>query len=167
MGMRDLIPWRRRGRNRTLLPLGGEHPFAALHRELDRLFEDFFVGRDWWPPAPLGGRVFSPSVDVRESDKEVRVSAELPGLDEKDLEVELSDEGLTIRGEKKHEQEDRGEGYYKAERSYGAFEWFIDLPCAVDGEKAAAEFKNGVLTVALPKLAEEAGSRKKIEIKRG
>jgi len=95
------------------------------------------------------------------------VTAELPGLEEEDVEVELSDEGLTIRGEKKQEQEERGEGYYRAERTYGAFQRFIDLPCEVDGEKAEAEFRNGILTVILPKRPEEQGNRKKIQIKRG
>ena len=165
MAVRDLIPWR--SRNRTLLPRRWESPFEEFHRAFDRLFEDFFGDRDWWPLGPVAERAFTPRVDVREKDKEVVVTAELPGLEEKDVEVELTDEGLTIRGEKKQEQEERGEGYYRAERTYGAFQRFIDLPCEVDGEKAEAEFRNGVLTVTLPKLPEEQGNRKKIQIKRG
>ena len=165
MPVRDLIPWR--SRNRSLVPRRYESPFEAFHRAFDRLFEDFFGDRDWWPLAPVAERTFTPRVDVREKDKEVVVTAELPGLEEKDVEVELTDEGLTIRGEKKQEHEERGEGYYRAERTYGAFQRFIDLPCQVDGEKAEAEFRNGVLTVTLPKLPEEQGNRKKIQIKRG
>jgi len=165
MAVRDLIPWR--SRNRSLLPRRYESPFEAFHRAFDRLFEDFFGDRDWWPLAPVAEGTFAPRVDVREKDKEVVVTAELPGLEEEDVEVELSDEGLTIRGEKKQEQEERGEGYYRAERTYGAFQRFIDLPCEVDGEKAEAEFRNGILTVILPKRPEEQGNRKKIQIKRG
>ncbi len=164
MAIRDLIPWRRR---EEMLPARWESPFAALHREMDRLFEDFFGEREFWPLWPRRGAGFVPSVDVQETDKEFRVVADLPGLDEKDVQVDLTDDGLSIRGEKKSDREEKREGYYRAERSYGSFERFIPLPGPVQGDKASAEFKNGVLTVTLPKPPEAQAKRKRIEVKRG
>jgi HSP20 family protein len=166
MAIRDLIP--RRRREGAVEPTRGEHPISALHREMNRLFQDFFGDWDIWPLERLRGRAgaFTPSVDVRESDKDIRVWVDLPGLSEDDIDVELTDDGLTIRGEKKSEQEERGEGVHRVERSYGSFERFVALPTAVEGEKATAEFKNGVLTITLPKPPEVEAKRKKIEIKR-
>jgi len=164
MAIRDLIPWRRG--DRGLVREGQEHPLSSLHREMNRLFDDFFHG--WGSPLarPFGrGGDFVPSVDVRETDKEIVVTAELPGLGEKDIEVELTDDGLSIRGEKKSETEEERRGYYRSERSYGSFQRFIPIPVGVQEEKASAEFHNGVLTVSLPKVAEEQAKRKKIDIK--
>jgi len=167
MDIRDLIPWRRE--DRPAAPGRPQHPLAALHREMDRLFEDFFRGDTPWPLSHLRGTggAFSPSVDVRETDAELVVSAELPGIDEKDLEIDLGDDGLTIRGEKKEEHEERKEGLYRAERSYGSFQRFVPLPTAIVADKATAEFKNGVLTITLPKPPDAQPKRRKIEIKRG
>ncbi|MBM4041393.1 MAG: Hsp20/alpha crystallin family protein [Planctomycetes bacterium] len=166
MAIRDLVPWRRR---ESALPAREEGLLAPLHREMDRLFDDFFGGRGFWPSLWEGFRpgAFVPSVDVQETDKEVRVLADLPGLDEKDVQVELTEDGLSIRGEKKSEREEKRKGYHRTERSYGSFERFIPLPGPVEGDKAKAEFKNGVLTVTLPKPPEAQASRKRIEIKRG
>ena len=108
---------------------------------------------------------FSPSVDVRETDKEIVVSAEIPGMEEKDIQVELAADGLTIRGEKRTETEDKKEGYVRKETSYGSFHRFIPLPAEVQAAKASAELKKGVLTVTLPKTPEAKAKRKKIEIK--
>lgn len=165
MGIRDLVPWRRRG---PALPAREEAPLLSAWRDFDRVLEDFFGGRGLWPLSPeVGRRTFVPSVDVRETDKEIVVSADLPGLDEKDIRVELIGDGLTISGEKKSEHEESGRGFYRAERSYGSFERFIPLPVGVEAEKATAEFKNGVLTVTLPKPPEAQASRKQIAVKRG
>jgi HSP20 family protein len=140
-----------------------------LTRELDRMFEDFFGGRSFWPFSlePSRSSAFVPSVDVQESDKEIRVLADLPGLDEKDVQVDLTDEGLSIRGEKKSEHKESDGGYSRWERSYGSFERFIPLPGSVEGNKVVAEFKNGVLTVTLPKPPEAQSSHRRIEVKRG
>ena len=164
MPIRDLIPWRHG--ERGLVREGEEHPLAGLHREMNQLFEDFFRGLDLPLArsfAHLGG--FVPSVDVRETDKQVIVSAELPGMDEKDIHVELADDGLTIRGEKKTETEEDAEGLHRHERTYGSFQRLVAIPVQVQEAKATAKFKNGVLTVTLPKAPEAQAKRKRIQIK--
>jgi HSP20 family protein len=103
-------------------------------------------------------------VDVSETDKEVKVSAELPGMDEKDIHVEMDDDAITIRGERREEKEDQGRNWYSREQSYGAFHRVIALPASVDGAKAVAKFKKGVLTVTVPKRREEQTKRKTIKI---
>src|SRR5512136_428381 len=115
-----LLPTVRR-RSDSPLRRAEEHPFFSLQREMNRLFDDIFQGFDL---PSVGGKsfgTFSPSVDVREDEKEVIVKAELPGIDEKDIEVSLTDDGLTIKGEKKDEKEEKGKGYWHRETSYGAF----------------------------------------------
>jgi len=164
MPIRDLIPWRREGRG--LVRGGEEHPLSGLHREMNRLFEDFVRGWDL-PLARSLGRLdtFVPSVDVRETDKAVVVSAELPGMDENDIKVELADDGLTISGEKKTETDEEHEGISRHERTYGSFQRFVAIPVQVQEAKTTAEFRNGVLTVTLPKAPEAQAKRKKIQIK--
>ena len=149
MAMKELIPWNR-GRELTRR---GEEPntFVALHREVNRLFDDVFRGFDL---RPFGlDRFFDraigwPNVEVSENDKEVRVTAEVPGLEEKDIEVELADGTLVIKGEKKTEIEEKDRLF--SERYYGRFERRIPVE-QVDEDKVSAAFKNGVLTVTLPK----------------
>jgi HSP20 family protein len=169
----------------TKLPVtkkAGEAPFAAdtwrpfesLRREVDRLFEDF-GSDDFWrrPLRSLAGfernlaqkLVASPAVDVTESDKAYEITAELPGLDEKNIEVNVANGGLTIRGEKKEEKEEKQKDYYVSERRYGSFERYFSLPEGVDADKIQASFKNGVLKVTLPKTAEAQKPAKKIEVK--
>ncbi len=136
----------RSGRDRDL-PARRE-PFEAFQREMNRLFEDFW--RDPWIPSRLGGEAeFWPRMDVEETDGEVRVTAELPGLEEKDFELTLEGDRLTIRGEKRAEREDRRRGWQEC--SYGSFERTLVLPCEVEAEKASAEYEQGVLRVRLPK----------------
>lgn len=108
---------------------------------------------------------FVPAVNISESDNEYRVTAELPGMDENDVEVSLSRGSLLIRGEKKAENEDRGQGYYRMERSYGTFQRAIPLPQEVDAEKVDATFKKGLLTITLPKLPAEQTGARRISIK--
>jgi HSP20 family protein len=150
LNMRELIPWTR-GREVT----SGrrvEHPLVAFQREMDRLFEDFWRGFDlplFGRPERIAGSV-SPRIDISEKDNEVVVTAELPGLDEKDVEVTLTDNVLSIRGEKKVEKEEKERGYTYTERSYGSFERRIPLDVEVLSDKVSAAFKNGVLTVTLP-----------------
>jgi len=144
-------------------------PFREFQRQINRLFDDFFsdfaLAPRWWGGerelAPVG---FTPRVDVCETDKEVRVSAELPGMDEKDITVELDDAAVTIRGERKEESEDKGKNWYRREQSYGSFYRMIPLPASVDGEKATAKFKKGVLAITLPKREEDRSKRKSIKI---
>ncbi len=117
---------------------------------------------------PLSGRhrgTFSPSVDITENDREIRVSAELPGMDDRDIDITLGKDSLTIKGEKKEEKEDKGKDYYHLERSYGSFSRTIPLPVETETDKAEAHFKKGVLTINIPKSAKSIGEKKKITVK--
>lgn len=143
-----------------------EHPFFTLQREMNQMFDDLFHGFDLTSSG--GGRsygAFSPSVDVREDEKEVTVKAELPGMNEKDIEVSLTENGLTIQGEKKAEKEEKGKDYWHRETSYGAFHRVIPLPQGLNTDKVDARFKNGVLTVTLPRKEEAKAKGKKIDVK--
>ena len=167
MNMRDLIPW---GRNQQTTPSRYREegdPFMTLHREMNRLFDDVFRGFDMAPFGSLGsmGRMAGwPHVEVAETDKDVRISAELPGLEEKDVEVLMGDGVLTIRGEKKSEVEDKERAF--SERYYGRFERRIPLAWDVEDDKIDASFKNGVLTVTMPKSTESKTNVKRIAINR-
>ncbi|NBJ09302.1 Hsp20/alpha crystallin family protein [Microvirga arsenatis] len=165
MNMRDLIPW---GRNHQATPSRYREegdPFMTLHREMNRLFDDVFRSFDMAPFGALGRLAAWPSVEVVENDKDVRICAELPGLDEKDVEVLMGEGVLTIRGEKKSEVEDKERAF--SERTYGRFERRIPLPWEVQEDKIDAAFRNGVLTVTLPKSAESRPQVKRIAINRG
>jgi HSP20 family protein len=145
-----------------------EYPFGAFQREMNKLFDDFFGGFDLSPWAPVERRLatpFTPHIDVSETDKEIRVSAELPGMDEKDIDVSLTRDALTIKGEKKQETEDKGKDYYRMERSYGSFTRSIPLPIEVETDKVQATFKKGVLEITLPKTAKAIQETKKIPVK--
>src|SRR5919107_994757 len=162
MNMRDLIPWGRNQQTPSRYRDEGD-PFMTLHREMNRLFDDVFRGFDMAPFGSLSGmgRMAGwPTVEVIETDREVRVSAELPGMDQNDVEVLMNDGVLTIRGEKKSEIEDKERAF--SERSYGRFERRIPLGQDVDENKVEAAFKNGVLTVTLPKSAKAASQVKRI-----
>jgi len=141
-----------------------EHPIDQFREEMNRLFDSFFRGFDIEPFDTRGG-VFSPKVDVVETETEIRVSAELPGMDEKEIDVSLAKDSLTIRGEKNLEKDETGKDYYRMERSYGAFSRTIPLPVQVDPEKVSAEFRKGVLSVVLPKAKEAVQKSKKISVK--
>lgn len=141
--------------------------FRNLHREVDRVFSDFHRG--FHIPTLLrpseGGGALSPSINVSETDNAIEVTAELPGVDEKDVNLELTDDLLTISGEKKTEKEEKEKNYHLIERSYGSFRRSLRLPFQADASKADAKFKNGVLTVTLPKPPEAKAKAKKIEVK--
>jgi HSP20 family protein len=163
--IKDLLPsvWRR---GESPLRKEEDHPFYALQREMDNVFDNFFRSFNVSPFE--GGKdigAFYPSIDVKDGEKEIVVKAELPGMEESDVEVSLSDDALTIRGEKKEEKEDKGKDYWHKETSYGSFSRVIPLPEGIDTEKADARFKNGVLTIALPKLEAKLAKSKKIAIK--
>lgn len=143
------------------------YPFERLRDEMDALFDDFFGGSGIEPFEGRHAISFSPNIDVAETDKGIRVSAELPGMDDKDIEVNLNKDSLTIRGEKKEEKEDKGKDYYHVECSYGSFSRTIPLPVEIESDKADAHFKKGVLTVKIPKSAKAIESKKKIAIPEG
>ena len=153
-------------------------PLEALHGEINRLFETF-GGGSW--RLPFGRRAFeldlswpggmswgvAPAVDVSEKDKQYDITAELPGLTEKDIEVKTSNGVLTIKGEKKEEKEEKKKDYHLSERRYGSFQRSFTVPDGVDTDKIEANFKNGVLTVTLPKTPEAQKQEKHIAIKKG
>jgi len=152
------------------------HPFDALQHEIDQLFDDF--GRDFWRApfrrsmfdiAPMSRREMSftsaPAVDIVEKDNAYEITADLPGMDEKSVEVQLSNGNLTIKGEKTDEKEEKQKGYYLHERQFGSFERTFAVPEEVDTDKIEAKFKKGVLTLTLPKKAEAQKPTKKIDVK--
>ena len=157
-------------------PVAPWRPFENLRREIDRLFDDFNGGM--WR-SPLGRSFFdvpslwqrestwaaAPAVDVAETDKAYEITAELPGMDEKNVEVKFSDGILTIKGEKQEAKEEKQKDYYLSERSYGSFQRSFQVPDGVLADKIEATFKKGVLTVTLPKSAEAQKPAKKIEVK--
>ena len=149
------------------------HPFETLHQEIDRLFDDF----SWnWPrlsfPRPSatapylqGDFELKVATEVTEDDKAYRISVELPGMEEKDVEISVSDNMLTMKGEKKSEKEETKKDYHYSERRYGAFRRSFALPDDVDASKIEANMKAGVLSVVLPKSAEAQKKSRKVEIK--
>lgn len=145
--------------------IGGEHPVLDLQRDINRMFDNFFSGFLPTPVERWAEGAFLPKVNVSEGDKEVKVTAELPGLAERDVDVSVSRGRLTLKGEKKTEKEDQGKNFHYLERSSGSFYREIPLPDNTDTDKAQAVFKNGVLTVTLPKLAGIKEERKQITIK--
>jgi HSP20 family protein len=151
-------------------------PFDTLRREVEQLFDDF--GQNFLPfPArrslfdfePLWRRraVWEavPAVDIAESEKAYEIAAELPGMDEKNVEVKVANGNLTIKGEKQEEKEEKKKDYYLHERHFGSFERSFEIPEGVDADKIEAKFKKGVLTVTLPKKPEAQKPAKKVEVK--
>lgn len=165
MGLKDIIQRPRR----DIAPKREENIFLSLKEEMDTLFERFFNRFSMMPSnfEEMGREFgdFSPKIDMKESDKEVKIFAELPGLNEKDLDISVSEHSLTIKGEKKKEVEDKKDNYYRMERSYGSFYRTIALPEGVDTNKVDATYKKGVLNIIIPKTAKAIESRKKIAIK--
>jgi HSP20 family protein len=159
MNVRDLIPW---SRNRSVpAPSQSDNanPFLALHREMNRIFDDYARGFDW-PPFSTGWSAGWPHVEVSETDDDVRVVAELPGLQEKDIEVTLHNGLLTLKGEKKSES--RSAVY--SECWQGRFERSMQLGPDVDPDKVSASFKDGVLTITVAKRPEPQRQVKRIPI---
>lgn len=152
------------------------HPFDSLRREVDRLFQDFEHG-SW--RSPLRGSLFdspplwrrqmtwgaAPAVDILEKDGGFEVTVELPGMDEKSIEVNVANGCLTIKGEKQEEKEEKKKDYHLQERHFGSFERRFQVPEGVDASKIEANFRKGVLTVTLPKRAEAKKAEQKIAIK--
>jgi HSP20 family protein len=159
MNLRSLVPFQNRQGGARFEP----QIFGSLQREVDRLFEDF--ARNFGALANRGDGALMPSIDVNETDKEFVITAELPGLERKDVEISLEDNILTIRGEKKVEstKDDKNKNVHVAERSYGVFYRVLELPVAVDPSSVQATMSNGVLKITIPKPARP--ESKKIEVK--
>jgi HSP20 family protein len=148
--------------------------FERFRREMDRLFDDFTGGLlrgSLFGPTPFrrpeGAFRTMPAMDVAETDKAYEITVELPGLDEKNIEVKVANDILSIKGEKQEETEEKEKDYYRRERSFGSFERSFQLPDDVEPDKIEATFKKGVLSVTLPKSAEARHQAKKIEVKAG
>ncbi len=143
----------------------GEDPFRSLFQEVQKTFEDFSRRT---PFARFGSDMLSPKIDVAESKDAIEVTAELPGVDEKDVDVTLANDVLTIRGEKKTErdEQDKDRNWRVVERSFGSFTRAIPLPFDPDATKVEAKFDKGVLRIRLPKPAEVAKKQQRIEIKK-
>jgi HSP20 family protein len=143
------------------------HPFDDLRREVDHLFEDFGRG-DWLRPLrPINLEAIfrQPAVDIAEKDKVFEITAELPGLDIKNIEVTLRNGNIVLKGERQDQKEEKSKDYYLQERQYGAFERSFALPEGVDASKVDATFRNGILTITLPKTAEAQKPEQKVAVK--
>ena len=155
-----------RARNSKNLAVRKEEDYSAVSflQEMNRMMENFFQG---FGPAIRQERpaAFMPSIDVIDTDKEIKVTTELPGLEQNDIDISITKDMLTIKGEKKAEKEEGGKGFYKMERSYGAFNRSIPTPADIDTGKVEATFRKGVLTINLPKTEKALRDAKKISIK--
>ncbi len=176
--VKDLVPKRRK---KDQLPVrierhpefpAWERPFPELRDATDRFFEEFFrhfgppMAR-WHGPWDLTTDMMGterPRVDISESDKEIIVTAELPGVEKEDIDISVTDDRITIRGEKRSQEEEE-RGYYRFERSYGAFQRSFPIPCEVESDKVDASFKNGVLRMRMPKSQAAKERTRKIRIR--
>lgn len=158
--------------NKSAMP-SQRHPLETLQKEIDRLFRDFSLS---WPfrRAPLAFEPFwqgdtgweaMPAVDMIEREKAYEIAVELPGMDEKDVEIAVAGDALTITGEKHDEREEKKVGYYLSERRYGSFRRSFLIPDDVDVDKIEASFRKGVLTVSLPRRADATKTQKRIAVK--
>ena len=162
MPNQDLTPWRRGGGGLT--PFGRD-PFANFRREMDRLFDDFFAPAEARSFGAAATAALQPSIDVEETEQAYVVTAELPGIAEKDIELSLSDNALTLSGEKRSERDEENGGRRYTERSFGRFSRTIPFPAEVDADKVQAKCRDGVLTVTLPKNAKARDKSRRIEIR--
>lgn len=164
MDFKSLIPF---GRSTGLARGDGDFdPFLSLRREMDRMFDDF--SRGWSLPSPASSNGFlSPRVDVAETDKGLEVTAELPGIDQKDIELDIADNVLTLKAERATEKEEKDEKkhYHLVERSHGSYMRRFALPFEADPDKVEASFDKGVLKVFVPRSPEAEKHVKKIAIK--
>jgi HSP20 family protein len=149
-----LLPWKKKE---------GEFSLPTLQRQMNRLFEDFF-GRGF-TLEPFGREAWAPSLDVAETDNAVIVKAEVPGVDPKEVDISLSGDVLTIKGEKKEEKEEKGKSYHRIERSYGSFARSVLLPAAIDAEKVEAKYDKGLLEITMPKKPEARVKTIKVNVK--
>ncbi len=146
---------------------GDLSPLEDLQGRINSMFDDMWKGFDIAPFRAFGESLgdISPKVDIKENEKTYSFLVELPGIDEKDVDVTLSDNRLTIKGEKKQEKEEKDENRHLVERSYGSFKRSFDLPADVEPGKTKAEFSKGILTVVVPKSAKAKSAVKKVAIK--
>jgi HSP20 family protein len=165
-----LLPWKWGKKNvpiRREDALAEYSPFYSLQQDINRLFDSFFQGfenRSMSTFEETSSPMFSPSLDITETDSDVRVTIELPGLTDKEIDLSISENSLTVKGEKKEEREENTSGYYRMERLYGSFYRSIPLPCSIDRDKVQATFKQGVLSISMPKTRQALQETRKITI---
>lgn len=181
MQRRQLSPWnwfKKENENKSVMPskesampsmFVGGHPLFRMQHEMERLFDEVF-GRTPSGTASQGsdittGFLLSPQLDISENDEQYTVKVEVPGVEAKDLKLEIDGDTLTISGEKRNETEDKKENFHQIERSFGRFQRVLTLPSNASTENVSADFKNGILTVAMQKHADEHAGRRKIDIK--
>lgn len=165
MNLKRIVPERHSGERGITRRDEWESPLLSFRREMNRMFDNFFEGFPSLAGKERISGAFVPRVNVSETEKDITVSAELPGMDEKDVDVSIDCGVLAISGEKKEEREDQGGDYYYVERSSGSFRREIPLPEQIDGANIKASFKTGVLKVVIPLLPEARRERKSIPIK--
>lgn len=169
MAITDLLPWKREDGKR-LAVRRPENSIDDLYDQMERFFDDFWAN-PFSLTAPRGTGLISggfvPRVDVSENDKQVTVKAEVPGLDEDDLQLSFMKGVLTIYGEKRAEHEDKGSRYHRIERAYGSFRRSVEMPCEVEEDNISATFKKGVLTVVLPKSTHPEVLGRRIAVTKG
>lgn len=165
MEIKDLIPWARHRPVSQSKDSPEEHPITSLQREMNRVFESFWQGFDPFESRESSYGALNAASDVVETDGAIEVSIELPGVDENDIQVSISDDALSIKGEKRIERQQDKKGYFVSERSYGTVERSIALPPGLDTSKAEATFSKGVLTVRLPQSEAASSKVRHIEVK--
>ena len=143
---------------------GSAAPLVNFHREIDRVFDQAFqgFGRSAWPFAD--GAVLKPTLDLAATEKEYAINVEIPGVDEKDVDLEIVNDTLTIRGEKRQETEQKGNSYYRMERAYGSFQRVLSLPEDVDQDGVKATFRKGVLAITMPRKPRPHADVRKIAV---
>lgn len=158
--MPNIIPWRRKRNADEMHP--AEASLVRLRREMDTLFDRFF--RDPWGGLDALSEALpaAPRLDLAETDERVTVTLDLPGVDPKDVDISVTGGMLTVRGERKHEREDKRADYHFVERQFGAFQRSVQLPSTVDPDKVEAKFKNGVLTIEVAKHPDAKPKRIKV-----
>jgi len=149
MAEKELTPWR---------PFG---ELSSLRREMDRLWENFFGER---PLGRIWEREWAPSLDMSETKDNYVVKAEVPGIDAKHIDISLTGDVLSIRGEKKQEKEEKEEDFHLVERNYGSFSRSVRIPAEVESNKIKASYKNGILTITLPKSEKVKAKEVKIKV---
>jgi HSP20 family protein len=169
MPISDILPWNKERDKYAVQRRDQQSPFD-FQEEMNRMIADFF--QDPYEPMPMRRMQefrsgFYPRMDISETEKEFRISSDMPGMDEKDINISLENDILTISGEKKVEREETGKSYYRAERRVGAFKRSIELPTGVDIDKIDARFSKGVLEISIPKPEQTVSQKKKITVKPG
>ncbi len=170
MAITDLIPWKKNESSLDVRSDQEEDAIVDLRSQMNRLFDEFFeqpFGLSPFSREPAFMGDFAPKLDISETDKEIIISAELPGMEPEDIDISLDRKALIISGEKRAEKEEKGKRFYRVERSFGSFHRSIALPNEVDENKIDATFKRGVLKVKLPKTQAAQETSKRITIKSG